>query len=204
MTDEPRIRVMTDGPLLVSAVTLSRVVKGDPAPDRPPRWTAERIEGVPAVYALCRCGGSGSMPLCDRWPNRPCFRESPASGVRPTFTWRPRLALPVRSLGCDAVLRRHAQARRLPGLMSRESPVGGQPRDRATTILTSRPCVRSSGRRRRPRSGRGRSSDRIVAARRPWGLPAPLRWMHKGSSPRSWTRPMAGQSRSATLPPASA
>lgn len=89
MTDEPRIRVMTDGPLLVSAVPLSRVVKGEPTGDGPPRWTIERVEGVADAYALCRCGGSGAMPLCDRWPERPCFREAPAPSEQPpVFTWR--------------------------------------------------------------------------------------------------------------------
>jgi len=84
------IRVMTNGPLLVSGVGLTRVVKGEPAADGPPRWTAEPVDGVPDAYALCRCGGSATMPLCDRWPERPCFEEpAPSGSPTPLFTWRP-------------------------------------------------------------------------------------------------------------------
>jgi CDGSH-type Zn-finger protein len=83
------IRVMADGPLLVSGVPLSRVVKGGQVPDGPPRWTAQPVAGVPDTYALCRCGGSATMPICDRWPERPCFDESePSGGPTPVFTWR--------------------------------------------------------------------------------------------------------------------
>ena len=84
------IRVMADGPLLVSGVPLTRVAKGDPGSDGPPRWTAEAVPDVPETYALCRCGGSVTMPLCDRWPERPCFDEPETSGgPTPIFTWRP-------------------------------------------------------------------------------------------------------------------
>jgi CDGSH-type Zn-finger protein len=84
------IRVMANGPLLVSGVPLTRVVKGDPLPDGPPRWSAEPVDGVGETYALCRCGGSATMPLCDRWPDRPCFTEAEPSGSpTPIFTWRP-------------------------------------------------------------------------------------------------------------------
>ena len=80
---------MVGGPLLVSGVVLTRVVKGGPAADGPPRWTAEPVAGLSETYALCRCGGSAAMPLCDRWPDRPCFEEPEASGSpKPIFTWR--------------------------------------------------------------------------------------------------------------------
>jgi len=86
----PVIRVIANGPLLVSGVPLRRVVKRDALADGPPRWTAEPVDGVAETYALCRCGRSATMPLCDRWPDRPCFTEPEPSGApTPIFTWRP-------------------------------------------------------------------------------------------------------------------
>jgi CDGSH-type Zn-finger protein len=83
------IRVMANGPLLVSGVPLSRVVKGEHGTDGPPRWTAKLVNGVAETYALCRCGGSATMPMCDRWPSRPCFTEpQPGGAPTPIFTWR--------------------------------------------------------------------------------------------------------------------
>jgi CDGSH-type Zn-finger protein len=83
------IRVITGGPLLVSGVQLTRVLKGEQEPDGPPRWTAEPAADVPETYALCRCGGSATMPLCDCWPERPCFDEpAPSGSPTPIFTWR--------------------------------------------------------------------------------------------------------------------
>lgn len=81
---------MANGPLLVSGARLSRVVKGASEPDGPPRWTAEPVDGVEGTYAICRCGGSSAMPLCDRWPERlPCFDEpQPRGAPTPIFTWR--------------------------------------------------------------------------------------------------------------------
>ena len=87
--DEPaRVRVITGGPLVVEGAPLARVVKGAPSADGPPRWTAERIDAGDS-YLLCRCGGSATMPFCDRWPGTVCFQEREPNGLRPVFTWRP-------------------------------------------------------------------------------------------------------------------
>ena len=43
---------------------------------------------VPDPCALCRCGRSSEMPLCDREPPYACFGEEPAGGPEPApFHW---------------------------------------------------------------------------------------------------------------------
>jgi CDGSH-type Zn-finger protein len=81
---------MAGGPLLVSGVPVVRLVKAAPTADGAPRWSAEVISDDPAELALCRCGSTSAAPLCDRWPDRPCFEERSAEiPSPPPFTWRP-------------------------------------------------------------------------------------------------------------------
>jgi CDGSH-type Zn-finger protein len=62
------------------------VVSAEPGP---PRWRAEPVAVPDGDYAICRCGGTGASPFCDRWPDRlPCFDEPPSTGPVPPFTWR--------------------------------------------------------------------------------------------------------------------
>jgi CDGSH-type Zn-finger protein len=103
----PRIRVVRDGPMLVEGLALTRLVK-----DAAGVQSTELVEPQPAEpYALCRCGRSGSLPLCDRQPPYGCFNEeAQGGGPEPKpFRWnvpdpaRPGLALkpngPVRVAG---------------------------------------------------------------------------------------------------------
>ena len=103
----PRIRVVRDGPMLVDGLALTRLVK-----DAAGVQSTEPLDPQPPQpYALCRCGRSGSLPLCDRHPPYACFEEEPQGGgpePKP-FRWnvpdpaRPGLALkpngPVRVAG---------------------------------------------------------------------------------------------------------
>jgi CDGSH-type Zn-finger protein len=107
MSGTPGIRVVRNGPMLVEGLTLTRLVK-----DAGGVSSTEPVEPEPSQpYALCRCGRSGSLPLCDRPPPYACFEEEPQGGG-PTpkpFRWdvpdpaRPGLALkpngPVRVAG---------------------------------------------------------------------------------------------------------
>ena len=78
-------------------------------------WRVERIEQAGERYAICRCGTSSSMPLCDRPAPYGCFDEQPATGPEPApYRWDvpdpagpPALALkpdgPVRVAGNAAI-----------------------------------------------------------------------------------------------------
>jgi CDGSH-type Zn-finger protein len=105
---EASIRVVRGGPMLVDGAPLGRLAHdGD-------RWTSEPV-ATDGVYALCRCGRSGSMPFCDRPAPYACFEEAVADGLEPgPFRWDepdpdgpPALALkpdgPVRVAGPVAI-----------------------------------------------------------------------------------------------------
>jgi len=78
---EPVIEVIRGGPLRVSGVPLARLEKMDD------RWTLGPAIETQA-YLVCRCGASGSMPLCDAPPPYACFREEPATAPAPgPFRW---------------------------------------------------------------------------------------------------------------------
>lgn len=107
MSVTPRIRVVRNGPMLVEGLPLTRLVR-----DTAGSYSAAPVEDMAGdTYALCRCGRSGSLPLCDREPPYACFEEEPRGGGPPPkpFRWevpdpsRPGLALkpdgPVRVAG---------------------------------------------------------------------------------------------------------
>jgi CDGSH-type Zn-finger protein len=73
--------VVVGGPMLVDGVALTRLAHVGDA------WTAEPVP-MPASYALCRCGRSATMPLCDREAPFGCFEEEEADGLDPgPFRW---------------------------------------------------------------------------------------------------------------------
>jgi CDGSH-type Zn-finger protein len=76
------IRIVRDGPMLVDGVDLGRLERGADA------WLVEPVTEAGRSYAICRCGTSSSMPLCDRPSPYGCFEEEPPSGPEPgPYTW---------------------------------------------------------------------------------------------------------------------
>ena len=76
-----RIRIVPGGPMLVDGVPLSRLEHGDAG------FSLVPIE-TEASYALCRCGHSSEMPLCDKLAPYECFEEEPHDGLEPgPFLW---------------------------------------------------------------------------------------------------------------------
>jgi CDGSH-type Zn-finger protein len=76
-----RIHVVPGGPMLVEDVPVSSLHRGDDG------FTLDPFP-IAASYAICRCGRSGSMPLCDRREPYGCFREEPRDGPAPApFRW---------------------------------------------------------------------------------------------------------------------
>jgi CDGSH-type Zn-finger protein len=79
--EEPSIRIVPGGPMLVRGLPLQRLVHGDEG------WTLDTA-GDEDDYALCRCGRSTRMPLCDREAPYGCFEERPANAPDPgPFRW---------------------------------------------------------------------------------------------------------------------
>ena len=103
----PRVLVVRNGPMVVEGLALALLAR-----DPEGAQTTEPVEPQPPQpFALCRCGRSSTMPLCDREPPYGCFEEEPQGGgpePKP-FRWdvpdpsRPGLALksdgPVRVAG---------------------------------------------------------------------------------------------------------
>jgi CDGSH-type Zn-finger protein len=76
-----RIHVVPGGPLLVDGVRVSALRRTD-------RGYAQNPLEDAAAYALCRCGRSRTMPLCDHDAPYRCFEEAPADGPEPApFRW---------------------------------------------------------------------------------------------------------------------
>jgi CDGSH-type Zn-finger protein len=89
MTDRPLIRIVTGGPMLVSGLSLQRLVgshDGWSLEAALPAATSESAAG--AAISICRCGRSGTMPLCDRAEPYGCFDEGGPTAPGPgPFTW---------------------------------------------------------------------------------------------------------------------
>lgn len=72
---EPVATVVRGGPLIVQgAVRVTRLERGDGG------WALSSDIGAGERVALCRCGGSSALPLCDREPPYGCFVEAEPSG----------------------------------------------------------------------------------------------------------------------------
>jgi CDGSH-type Zn-finger protein len=78
----PQIRIVPGGPMLVQGLPLGRLEhEGD-------AWRVEPVDTASLDHAICRCGASAAMPLCDREAPYGCFEEEPATGPEPgPFTW---------------------------------------------------------------------------------------------------------------------
>ena len=82
MVSPMRIQIVPGGPMLVDGVPVSRLAHVDDA------FTLASIRDRADRYALCRCGRSGAMPLCDKEPPYACFEEEPPDGLEPgPFRW---------------------------------------------------------------------------------------------------------------------
>jgi CDGSH-type Zn-finger protein len=76
-----RIRIVPGGPMLVDEVPLSLLEHGDAG------FSLVPIE-TDASYALCRCGRSNELPLCDKPAPYACFEEEPHDAIEPgPFLW---------------------------------------------------------------------------------------------------------------------
>jgi len=105
----PAIRIVRGGPMLVDGLPLGRLEHdvGD--------WRIDPVTEAGSSYAICRCGISSAMPLCDRQAPYRCFDEEPPTGAIPApYRWDvpdpdgpPALALkpngPVRVAGDVAI-----------------------------------------------------------------------------------------------------
>jgi len=105
----PAIRIVRGGPMLVDGLPLGRLEHdvGD--------WRIDPVTEAGSSYAICRCGISSAMPLCDRPAPYRCFAEEPPTGAIPApYRWDvpdpdgpPALALkpngPVRVAGDVAI-----------------------------------------------------------------------------------------------------
>ena len=82
MTGERLIEAIAGGPLRVRGVPLVRLLReGD-------SWATGDPLTEEAEYLVCRCGASGSLPLCDAAPPYACFEEEQPTGRLPKpFAW---------------------------------------------------------------------------------------------------------------------
>lgn len=100
MTAEPSVRIVPGGPMLVRGLALRRLVPSDEG------WNLQGEE-VGEGYALCRCGRSSTMPLCDRDAPYGCFDEAAPTAPDPSpFRWDvPDPAVPGLALKPDGPVR---------------------------------------------------------------------------------------------------
>jgi CDGSH-type Zn-finger protein len=72
----PWIRIVRNGPMLVEGPPVTRLLR-----DEAGAQATELLKPQPAQpYALCRCGRSTTLPLCDREFPYGCFQEEPQGG----------------------------------------------------------------------------------------------------------------------------
>ncbi len=80
--ERPAIRIVPGGPMLVDGLPLGRLEHdgGD--------WRLDPVTEAGSSYAICRCGTSSAMPLCDRPAPYRCFDEEPPTGAIPApYRW---------------------------------------------------------------------------------------------------------------------
>jgi CDGSH-type Zn-finger protein len=76
-----RIHIVPGGPMLVDGVAAGTLRRVGETYEIDPLTTG-------ASFALCRCGRSRAMPMCDRPEPYACFEEELATGPRPEpFRW---------------------------------------------------------------------------------------------------------------------
>ena len=80
--ERPAIRIVPGGPMLVDGLPLGRLEHdGDD-------WRLDPVTEAGSSYAICRCGTSSAMPLCDRPAPYRCFDEEPPTGAIPApYRW---------------------------------------------------------------------------------------------------------------------
>ena len=101
MTDEPLIEAIAGGPLRVRGVLLVRLMREGEG------WIIGDPLTEDAEYLVCRCGASGSLPLCDGTPPYVCFEEEgPTGRLLKPFAWEvPDLTHPAVALKPDGPIR---------------------------------------------------------------------------------------------------
>ena len=169
---EPRIRIVLGGPMLVDGLPLGRLQHAGDA------WRVEPVATPSDTYAICRCGRSSQMPLCDRSAPYGCFDEQPTTGPEPApYRWDvpdpagpPALAL--KPDGSGQRQRRHHLRR--PGAAARDDPLCRCGESRSNPCARARTRWSVTGADRPARAARGaRRQDVAVGP-----VPGPLvvRW----------------------------
>ena len=82
MSDDAKIKVLENGPLLVSGADLCRIGIERNQWDRPYRYSDARSVEHNEQYALCRCGASANKPFCDGAHEKAGFVDYGAVGEK--------------------------------------------------------------------------------------------------------------------------
>jgi CDGSH-type Zn-finger protein len=79
MSERPGIHIVTGGPMLVTGLAPQRLIGSHDG------WALEPVvtAAVAGPIAICRCGRSGEMPLCERAVPYGCFDEEPPTAPEP-------------------------------------------------------------------------------------------------------------------------